>query len=63
MAITTGVTFDRAETRRRATRRNGGLETILADPQHRGLAHLDDGKLIVSPLPAEQLPAETDTLT
>jgi TnpA family transposase len=39
------------------------LETILADPGTEGLARLgDDGELIVSPLPAEQVPAEADTL-
>src|SRR5277367_919029 len=39
------------------------LETVLADPGTEGLARLgDDGELIVSPLPAEQLPAEADTL-
>ena len=40
-----------------------GLETILADPGTEGLARLgDDGELIVSPLPAEQVPAEADSL-
>ena len=40
-----------------------GLETILADPGAEGLARLGaDGELIVSPLPAEQVPAEADTL-
>ena len=39
------------------------LETVLADPGTEGLARLgDDSELIVSPLPAEQLPAEADTL-
>jgi hypothetical protein len=34
-----------------------GLETILADPGAEGFARLgDDGQLIVSPLPAEQVP-------
>src|SRR3984893_5620974 len=40
-----------------------GLETILADPGAEGLARLGaDGELIVSPLPAEQVPPDTDTL-
>ncbi|KAA1248546.1 hypothetical protein F0Q45_20025 [Mycobacterium simiae] len=35
----------------------------MADPGTEGLARLgDDGVLIVSPLPAEQLPAKADTL-
>ena len=39
------------------------LETVLADPGTEGLARLgDDGELIVSPLPAEQVPAEADSL-
>ena len=39
------------------------LERVLADPGAEGLARLGgDGELIVSPLPAEQLPAEADTL-
>ncbi|MGH3419052.1 MAG: Tn3 family transposase, partial [Streptosporangiaceae bacterium] len=39
------------------------LERVLADPGTEGLARLDeDGDLIVSPLPAEQVPAEADAL-
>ena len=40
-----------------------GLEHVLADPGSEGLARLgEDGDLIVSPLPAEQLPADADIL-
>jgi len=39
------------------------LEAVIADPSAEGLARLgDDGELIVSPLPAEQLPAEAEAL-
>ena len=40
------------------------LERILADPDSEGLARLDDddGALIVSPLAAEQLPADVEAL-
>jgi len=39
------------------------LEAVLADPASEGLARLsDDGELVVSPLPAEQLPAAVDAL-
>ena len=39
------------------------LEAVLAEPSSEGLARLgDNGDLIVSPLPAEQLPAEADAL-
>jgi len=39
------------------------LEQVLADPNTQGLARLDeDGELIVSPLPAEQVPAASDAL-
>ena len=39
------------------------LEQVLADPNTEGLARLDeDGDLIVSPLAAEQVPAEADAL-
>jgi hypothetical protein len=40
-----------------------GLEQVLADPAAEGLARLgEDGELIVSPLPAEQAPAEAEAL-
>lgn len=40
-----------------------GLEAILADPGAEGLARPGaDGELIVSPLRAEQVPADVDTL-
>jgi TnpA family transposase len=40
-----------------------GLEQVLADPASEGLARLgEDGELIVSPLPAEQVPAEAEAL-
>ncbi len=39
------------------------LERVLADPGTEGLARLnEDGELIVSPLPAEQVPAEAEAL-
>jgi hypothetical protein len=39
------------------------LERVLADPSSEGLARVDeDGDLIVSPLPAEQIPAEGEAL-
>ena len=39
------------------------LERVLADPAREGLARVDDdGDLIVSPLPAEQIPAEAEAL-
>ncbi len=39
------------------------LERVLADPTSEGLARVDeDGDLIVSPLPAEQIPAEGEAL-
>jgi len=39
------------------------LERVLADPTTEGLARVDeDGDLIVSPLPAEQIPAEGEAL-
>jgi TnpA family transposase len=39
------------------------LEAVLADPSSEGLARLgDEGELIVSPLPAEQVPAEAEAL-
>jgi hypothetical protein len=39
------------------------LEEVLADPGAEGLARLgDDGELIVSPLAAEQVPAEAEAL-
>jgi TnpA family transposase len=40
-----------------------GLQAVLADPSAEGLARLgDDGELIVSPLPAEQIPGEAEAL-
>ena len=39
------------------------LERVLADPTSEGLARVDEnGDLIVSPLPAEQIPAEAEAL-
>jgi hypothetical protein len=39
------------------------LERVLADPASEGLARVSqDGDLIVSPLPAEQIPAEAGAL-
>ena len=39
------------------------LDAVIADPSAEGLARLgDDGELIVSPLPAEQLPTEAEAL-